>query len=520
MTRAVDLFAGAGGWDIAAKRLGIETFGVEIDADAYATQVAAGHVVFLGDVRAASDAMRTDFVQIMDGLIASPPCQTFSAAGKGAGRKNLDLVLGWAYALAEGVELDYSQFEDERTGLVLEPLRWILDAYEREQMYEWIALEQVPAVLPVWKAYSDILLTLGYSTDVGLLHAEQYGVPQTRKRAILVAHRSKPAKLPTPTYSRYHSRTPDKVDPGTEKWISMAEWLGWGMTHRPYPVIASSRTTGGPDKEKVGGSEARAAIYRERDAGRWVVDTGNFTAVARDEDGGRSKAGSVPYERDVDAPAPTVTGASGRWSYRSNTSENATVRDIDEPAPTLHFGDRLNKATWESMGDRRASRGTVRGVDEPAPTVMSSMDNGNYQWSANGAPGPGRWVQRRNSGPGAERTPRPVDEAPSYTIRANGSGSHPSGAEWAAERPATTVQSTDRIGRPGHKCMTEDCHPGKGTDNQFDGSVRVSLEEAAALQTFPPGYPFQGTKTSKFRQIGNAIPPVLAYAILAELIKE
>jgi DNA (cytosine-5)-methyltransferase 1 len=440
--RAVDLFAGAGGWDIAAHRLGIETYGIEIDADAYATQVAAGHVAFLGDVRAAGDTIKDDFALIMDGLIASPPCQTFSAAGKGAGRKNLDLVLGWAYALAEGVELDYSQFEDERTGLVLEPLRWILDAYEREHLYEWIALEQVPAVLPVWQAYSDILLTLGYSTDVGLLHAEQYGVPQTRKRAILVAKhttRKGLASLPTPTYSRYHSRTPDKIDPGTEKWISMAEWLGWGMTHRPYPVIASSRTTGGPDKEKVGGSEARAAIYRERDAGRW-------------------------------------------W-YRSNTSENATVRDIDEPAPTLHFGERLNKATWESEVVQTSVKG--QGMLERA---------------------------------GQQQSKRTLDQ-PSLTVTgAQGGGSER--LRWVAERPATTVQSTDRIGRPGHKCMTEDCHPGKGTDNQFDGSVRVSLEEAAALQTFPPGYPFQGTKTSKFRQIGNAIPPVLAHAILAELIKE
>ena len=478
MIRAVDLFAGAGGWDIAARQLGIETFGIELDKDAYATQLAAGHVVFHGDVRNAGNTIKGDFALIADGLIASPPCQTFSAAGKGSGRANLDLVLDVLDQLVMGDVLNYDRFDDERTGLVLEPMRWILDAFERDQPYEWVALEQVPAVLPVWQAYADILLGLGYSTDVGILHAEQYGVPQTRKRAILVAHLGKDAKLPTPTYSRYYPRTPDKIDPGTERWISMAEWLGWGMTARPYPVIASSRTTGGPDKEKVGGSEARAAIYRERAAGRWLV---------------------------------------------SNTSENATVRSDDEPAPTMHFGDRLNKMTWErrSLGDRYASRGTIRDVNEPAPTVTSSIDNGNYRWSDEDAPGPGRWVQRRNSGPGAEREPRPVDDAPSYTIRASGSGMHPSGTEWVEERPATSVCGDGRVMKPGHKCRNpETCHPGSPPESAFSGSIRVSLEEAAALQTFPPGYPFQGTKTSQFRQIGNAIPPVLAYAILAELIKE
>lgn len=440
--RAVDLFAGAGGWDVAARQLGIKTYGIENNADAVKTQVHAGHNVIHADVRH-GDRVLWPTAKDATGLIASPPCQTFSAAGKGSGRANLDAVLSELDYLAWGEPLDYSKFDDERTGLVLEPMRWILDAHGRDQPYEWVALEQVPAVLPVWEAYAEILLNLGYSTDVRKLHAEQYGVPQTRTRAILVAHLGKDVSLPTPTYSRYHPRTPDKVDPGTERWISMAEWLGWH---------------GG---DRVG--------FPQLDDGLATVDIDGTAYRARDF-------------READLPAFNLTEKARSWTrLRSNTSENATVRNIDEPAPTLHFGDRLNKATWESMGDRRASRGTVRDVDEPAPTVTSSLDNGNYRWSDEPAPGPGRWVH---------------------------------------ERPATTVQSTDRIGRPGHKCMTLDCHPGRGTNAQFDGSIRVSLEEAAALQTFPVNYPWQGTKTSIFRQIGNAIPPVLAHAILAELIKE
>jgi hypothetical protein len=41
LVRAVDLFAGAGGWDVAALELGVDTIGVENDDAAVATRAAA-----------------------------------------------------------------------------------------------------------------------------------------------------------------------------------------------------------------------------------------------------------------------------------------------------------------------------------------------------------------------------------------------------------------------------------------------------------------------------------------------
>jgi site-specific DNA-cytosine methylase len=48
--------------------------------------------------------------------------------------------------------------------------------------------------------------------------------------------------------------------------------------------------------------------------------------------------------------------------------------------------------------------------------------------------------------------------------------------------------------------------------------VRITLQEAAVLQSFPPDFPFQGVKTRQFQQVGNAIPVALARAILATFL--
>ncbi len=42
---------------------------------------------------------------------------------------------------------------------------------------------------------------------------------------------------------------------------------------------------------------------------------------------------------------------------------------------------------------------------------------------------------------------------------------------------------------------------------------RLTVEEAAAIQTFPPDVTWTGSTSSKFRQIGNAVPPTLAFHV-------
>ncbi len=156
MWDAVDLFAGPGGWDVAARALGLRTVGLEKEHDPCLTRVAAGLHAIECDVRTRGPLEDKLWAR---GLIASPPCPTFSKAGHGTGRLDLDLVVRLAHTMAQRVSIaaELASLRDSRTGLVLEPLRWALEAIDGERPYEWIALEQVPSVGPVWEAFAEIL---------------------------------------------------------------------------------------------------------------------------------------------------------------------------------------------------------------------------------------------------------------------------------------------------------------------------------------------------------------------------
>jgi len=47
----------------------------------------------------------------------------------------------------------------------------------------------------------------------------------------------------------------------------------------------------------------------------------------------------------------------------------------------------------------------------------------------------------------------------------------------------------------------------------------ISVREAARLQSFPDGFVLYGTMNPAFRQIGNAVPPLMAKALAGEMIK-
>jgi DNA (cytosine-5)-methyltransferase 1 len=82
-------------------------------------------------------------------------------------------------------------------------------------------------------------------------------------------------------------------------------------------------------------------------------------------------------------------------------------------------------------------------------------------------------------------------------------------ANWVAWRLATTVQGDPRVAGPGHRDR-------EGGERQFGPeAVKITEAEASVLQSFPSDYPWQGNKTKRFQQIGNAVPPLMAFHVLA-----
>ncbi|MFD8088701.1 DNA cytosine methyltransferase [Streptomyces malaysiensis] len=241
---SVDLFAGPGGLDLGAKAAGLVPVGVEWCSQACATRRAAGLPTIQGDVRRYGPA---DFMPATR-LLAGPPCQTFTVAGDGAGRRALDTVLDLAKRMAarEDIYDRLAGLDDERTGLVLEPLRWALDAADMGRPYEAIVLEQVPAVLPVWQAYTEILHAEGYNAACGVLAAEQYGVPQTRRRAVLVARRDALVGLPAPTHRPWRRGALSEVESCRLPVVTMGDVL----PHRGPFVVISNYGTGGDPKNR------------------------------------------------------------------------------------------------------------------------------------------------------------------------------------------------------------------------------------------------------------------------------
>ncbi|WP_426404243.1 DNA cytosine methyltransferase [Streptomyces sp. R-07] len=235
-----DLFAGPGGIDLAARQLGIHLTGIERDANAVATRRAAGLPTIHGNVRL-HDSRQTS---IEDVITAGPPCQTFSIGGTGKGRAVLDLLVATVKTAGADSHVTIPESLDDRTALVLEPLRWILEAAQDRRPYRAVVLEQVPAVLPIWQAYAEVLETLGYNAACGVLHSEEYGVPQTRRRAVLVARLDGPVALPAPTHRRYERGVPQSAgDPSLLSWVSMADAL---PERGPFTVVSNYGTGGDP----------------------------------------------------------------------------------------------------------------------------------------------------------------------------------------------------------------------------------------------------------------------------------
>ncbi|MFF7290754.1 DNA cytosine methyltransferase [Streptomyces griseorubiginosus] len=377
----LDLFAGPGGWSRALGVLGVRDVGLEWDTWACKTRVAAGQLTVRTDV-----AMYPTwpFIGRTRGLIASPPCQAWSMAGKRLGLVDQPLVHTAVEDLAAGRDTRerlLAACRDERSLLAAEPMRY-LHALNTVGEPDWVAMEEVPDVLPLWKQYAAILRTWGYSVWAGILNAADYGVPQTRRRAILLASRTRTAEPPPPTHAK--TAEPESLfGPGRARWVSMAEALGWGATDRPVPTVCAGGGPGGGPEPFPSGS--RKALIDARNRGTWTPQPGLENVPQRHGDGtGRAHQHAPRANRP--APAPTSAEHRCSWSLRSNNQSNATIRSVNEPAGTLFFGHRANECTWVA----EPTRNPDGKAPAPDPIRITAQEAGllqsfpaDYPWQGN-----------------------------------------------------------------------------------------------------------------------------------------
>jgi DNA (cytosine-5)-methyltransferase 1 len=198
--KVLDLFAGCGGlaFGFDSTRLFSTVLGVEMDADAAAT--------FGLNIRCAIEARPIEEVrsfggQEIDVVVGGPPCQPFSLLNRhGAGSERRLLWKEYVRVLRQ---TDASAF----------------------------VMENVPGLLRS-PEYLEFRASLGknFSVIQGVLDAADYGVPQHRKRAIVIGCKDTVVALPSPTHGN-----PDALQLGRSRWKTFREAVR-GLPDRPNGI--------------------------------------------------------------------------------------------------------------------------------------------------------------------------------------------------------------------------------------------------------------------------------------------
>jgi DNA (cytosine-5)-methyltransferase 1 len=454
--RVIDLFSGCGGLSLAAHRSNCTILGA-IEADAAAAR-SHGLNFHPGSAHhsEARDITTTDPLEFVDSVRERSPSPA----------ESVDLLIGGppcqAFArvgrakLREVMVHPEAFLHDQRSGLY----KHYIDYVGRLAPVA-VVVENVPDVLNyggmnVFEVMAKGLQNLGYDCSYGLLNSVHFGVPQMRVRCFLVGIASVADVRPTlPSPTHYHASPRGYAG---IRSVAVRHMLSLFETN-------SFTETRAPVRSLPAAVTARDAI-------------GDLPRISEHLEGLFKKAprrfdSFLPTPPPCD-PAPFVQEMRN-WPGFESTGEvpDHVIRYLPRDYAIfgrMKPGDQYPEAHEVAV---KLFEEHLGGIDNPPTGGSEEYDRIRARFVPPYDPGkfPNKWRKME------------------------------------ADKPARTLMA--HLGRDSYSHIHYD-------DEQ---QRTISVREAARLQSFPDGFRFTGAMNSAFRQIGNAVPPLLGHAVIANLLR-
>ena len=404
----------------------------------------------------------------LDVLEGSPPCASFSTAGK----RQRD----W------GKVKKYSDTSQRTDDLFFEFARLLKGLQPRIFVAENVS----GLVKGVAKGYfKEILATLkdcGYIVEARLLDAQWLGVPQMRQRIIFVGVRNdlgvKPA-FPKPLSYRYSVREalPWITTIGTSNGFGHSEQIP--AQSQPYHTVGT-----GPQQ---GNGLAR------------FVEIETLTARVMNDTGGQYSEGEV-----TDRPSPTVDTNPRLFIESeiiidpdSNAKGRVVGKKVSRDGPfgtiTAHGvsgGNKPQVVEPRAYRDKRGAYGNDGDItEEPAPTVLG------------GSVGT-HWIVE------------PETDISQYAI----------GKEWDKLGPGEQSDKYYQLVKPdaGSPCPTVTQRGGDNTVASVTHPTerrKFTIAELKRICAFPDDFKLTGSYAQQWERLGRAVPPIMMYHV-ARVIRD